>query len=276
MTDLVVRRLLIDLETPVARHWNGGDAFRTAFFNALSFSFPAGEQFFIDSVRRVLDSAEPELRLQFAEQTRAFIGQEATHRRIHERFNAHLERQGLINHWDARIRRRQKLIDGADPRAWLGFTAATEHFTAFLADHLLTHAEVLQGAEPRLHDLWLWHASEESEHRCVAFDLYRASGGGEAWRRRLFWMVTLTFASDLMRQTLNNLWHDGTWWRASTWVSAWRMLLGRGGLLHACFRPWRRYLRADFHPSQTDDRLGRQWLSAHVDLAPPVARESGR
>ena len=67
MTDVVVLRLLIYLETPVARHWNGGDAFRTAFFNALSFSFPAGEQFFIDSVRRVLDSAEPELRLQFAE-----------------------------------------------------------------------------------------------------------------------------------------------------------------------------------------------------------------
>jgi len=59
MTDLVVRRLLIDLETPVARHWNGGDAFRTAFFNALSFSFPAGEQFFIDSVRRVLTAPSP-------------------------------------------------------------------------------------------------------------------------------------------------------------------------------------------------------------------------
>ncbi|MFL6717281.1 MAG: metal-dependent hydrolase, partial [Burkholderiaceae bacterium] len=51
MTDLVVRRLLIDREAPFARHWCGGDAFRTAFFNALSMSFPIGEQFFIDSVR---------------------------------------------------------------------------------------------------------------------------------------------------------------------------------------------------------------------------------
>src|SRR3990167_7168066 len=51
MTSLVVRRLLIDLETPFARHWNGGDAFRSAYFNALSMSFPVGEQFFIDSVR---------------------------------------------------------------------------------------------------------------------------------------------------------------------------------------------------------------------------------
>ena len=51
MTELVVRRLLVDMEQPIARHWCAGDAFRTAFFNALSMSFPVGEQFFIDSVR---------------------------------------------------------------------------------------------------------------------------------------------------------------------------------------------------------------------------------
>src|SRR5436190_3225187 len=47
----VVRRLWVDLERPFARRWNGGDAFRSAYFNALSMSFPVGEQFFIDSVR---------------------------------------------------------------------------------------------------------------------------------------------------------------------------------------------------------------------------------
>ena len=46
MKILPVRRLLIDLQTPFTRDWNGGDAFRSAFFNALSMSFPAGEQFF--------------------------------------------------------------------------------------------------------------------------------------------------------------------------------------------------------------------------------------
>ena len=30
MTDLVVRRLLIDLDTPFPGRWNGGDAFRSA------------------------------------------------------------------------------------------------------------------------------------------------------------------------------------------------------------------------------------------------------
>ena len=46
---LTVRRQQVDLHTPWARHWAGGDAFRSAWFNALSFSFPAGEQLFIDT-----------------------------------------------------------------------------------------------------------------------------------------------------------------------------------------------------------------------------------
>lgn len=270
MTDLVVRRLLVDLESPVDRHWNGGDAFRTAFFNALSFSFPAGEQFFIDAIRRTLAAAEPAVRKRFEVEARGFIGQEATHRRIHERFNAQLARHGYVNHWDGRIRRRQQAIDEVDPRIWLGATAATEHFTAILADHLLSHPQALAGAEPRLRDLWLWHASEESEHRSTAFDLYRAVGGDEPWRRRLFRVVSVTFLVDLSRQTCHNLWSDGSWRRLSTWTSAWRFLLGRGGLVRDCFGPWRAYLRPDFHPAHGDGRAGRAWLAAHQDLAPPV------
>lgn len=274
MTELVIRRLLVDLDTPLPRHWNGGDAFRTAFFNALSFSFPAGEQFFIDSIRLGLADAPPDLQARFADEVKGFIGQEATHRRIHQRFNAQVQRHGLVNHWEGRITRRRLRLDGADPRIWIGLTAATEHFTAFLAEHLLTNTQALQGSEQRLLDLWLWHASEESEHRSTAFDLYRALGGDEVWRRRLFRVVTVHFLTDLARQTANNLWHDGTWWKPSTWVSGWKLLFGRGGLVRACYRPWRAYLRADFHPAQTDGSPGLRWLADHAALAPAVNARS--
>jgi predicted metal-dependent hydrolase len=271
MTDLVVRRLLVDLETPFERHWNGGDAFRTAFFNALSFSFPAGEQFFIDSVRMGVEALAPGRRERFDREVPAFIGQEATHRRIHQRFNAQLERQGLVNRWQARIERRRRLLEGKDVRAWVGVTAATEHLTAILAEHLFAHPEALDGAEPRLADLWLWHSSEESEHRSTAFDLYRALDGNEYWRRRLFYIVTFNFGVDVLRQTALNLRRDGSFWRWSTWRSGWRFLFGEAGLVRCLRAPWQRYLGADFHPSQGDPSAGERWLADHAALAPPVA-----
>jgi len=272
VTELVVRRLLVDLDQPVGRHWNGGDAFRTAFFDALSFSFPGGEQFFIDAVKRGVLQLGPEQRPRFEAEVRAFVGQEATHRRIHQRFNALREGQGLVNHWAGWIERRRRKLEalGADARAWVGATAATEHLTAILADYLFAHPQALAGAEARLVDLWLWHASEESEHRGTAFDLYLALGGSERWRRRLFFVVSFHFGVDLMRQTLANLWRDGSWWRASTWLGALRLLFGRAGLVPALAKPWWRYTAAGFHPSQADGAPAQRWLAEHAALAPPV------
>jgi uncharacterized protein len=274
MTELVVRRLLIDLKTPLPRRWNGGDAFRTALFDALSMSFPAGEQFFIDAMKRGQAALPPEARDAFDDEVRAFIGQEATHRRVHTLFNEHLQAQGFVNHWEPRIRRRQEAMAGMGPRNWLAVTAATEHLTALFAEHLMAHPEVLAGAQPRLAQLWLWHSAEESEHRSTAFDLYRALGGNDAWRLRIFRVVTGHFLADLMRQTAHNLWRDGSLFKPSTWASGWRTLLGRDGLLRASYAGWRRYERADFHPSQGNGEPARVWLAAHAAIAPPVASTS--
>jgi len=258
--DLPVRRLLVDLETPLPRHWNGGDAFRTAFFNALSMSFPVGEQFFIDSVRAGLAALPVEARPRYEAEVRGFIGQEATHRRIHALFNGHLERQGLVNHWEPRIRRRLRGLEGKDIRASLAVTAATEHFTAILAEYLLGNPAALAGAETRLVTLWQWHASEEAEHRSIAFDLCRARGGNEVWRARFMRIVTFNFLADVFRQTVRNLWHDGELFRPRTWRSGWRLLFARGGLIRSIYRPWKRYFEPDFHPSQQDASRAERWL----------------
>ena len=261
MSTLVVRRLLVDLEAPFARHWNGGDAFRSAYFNALSMSFPVGEQFFIDSVRNGVKTLPADQRDPFDADVQGFIGQEATHRRIHALFNGQLQQQGHVNTWEPRILKRlERLKALKDPRHAVAITAATEHFTAILAQHLLQHPQTLEGAEPRLQTMWLWHASEESEHRSVAFDVYRAMGGSEEWRRRWFRLVTIHFVTDVLRQTARNLWHDGELFRWRTWRSAASFLLGRDGLVRRTFKPWRAYFREDFHPSQQDATPGADWL----------------
>jgi predicted metal-dependent hydrolase len=264
MSDLVVRRLSIDLATPFARLWNGGDAFRTAYFNALSMSFPLGEQFFIDAVRDGVKALPEAQRAAFANEAQGFIGQEATHRRIHALFNGQLAAQGHLNTWEERIRRRLKRLEGVNPRHAVAITAATEHFTAILAEHLLTHPQVLEGAEPRLRTMWLWHSAEESEHRSTAFDVYRALGGNEVWRRRWMRMVSLFFVTDVLRQTARNLWHDGALFRGSTWRSGLRFFFGRHGLVRHAFGPWRAYFKADFHPSKLGGERGVDWLRDNV------------
>ncbi len=142
--------------------------------------------------------------------------------------------------------------------------------TSQFAQHLLANPWLLEGAEPRLAALWQWHSAEELEHRSTAFDLYRALGGNEPWRRRLFRIVSFNFVADAARQTVNNLWHDGTLFQPSTWASAWRTLFGRAGLVRRGFGPWRAYLRADFHPLQGDGSAGTRWLGENAALAPPV------
>jgi predicted metal-dependent hydrolase len=261
MTSLVVRRLLIDLEAPFERHWNGGDAFRSAYFNALSMSFPVGEQFFIDSVRDGVKAMPEDKRVAFDVDVQGFIGQEATHRRIHALFNGHLERQGYTNTWQDRVLNRlERLKALKDPRHAVAITAATEHLTAIFAQHLLENRQTVEGAEPRLQTMWLWHACEESEHRSVAFDVYRALGGSEEWRRRWMRLITFHFTTDVLRQTARNLWHDGELFRWRTWRSAVGFFFGEGGLVRQTFKPWRAYFRENFHPSNQDGTLASEWL----------------
>lgn len=261
MTELVVRRLLIDLDQPVERHWCAGDPFLTAWFNALSMSFPFGEQFFIDSVCAGFKALPPDRQSPSREEVQGFVGQEATHRRIHALFNAQIEKQGLRNLWEPRARRRLALMEGADVRHGVAITAANEHFTALFAEWMLSHPHLLDGCDVRLKSLWLWHSAEEAEHKATAFDIYQALGGSHAWRVRWMRRVTVFFLSDALRQTVSNLRADGTLWRWSTWRSAARHLLGREGLLRTSYGPWKHYFRRDFHPNQHDSELSRRWLA---------------
>ena len=73
------------------RRWWAGDAFGTAWHNALSATFPRGEAFFIEAVKAHRDGADPKL----AEEIRAFVKQEINHTREHIAFNRLAEDAGF-------------------------------------------------------------------------------------------------------------------------------------------------------------------------------------
>src|SRR3954469_2280186 len=137
MSTLTVRKLNIDLSRGFARHWIGGDVYRTAFMNALSMSFPLGEQMFIDSVRAVpADTiADPVLRAEVKD----FVGQEASHRFVHQQYNDELARQGFPYTLEKSMRLRVARIAKLPLRDRLAITCALEHYTAMLADYVLRH-----------------------------------------------------------------------------------------------------------------------------------------
>lgn len=262
MSTLTVRKLNVDLSKGFGRHWLGGDPYRTQLFNALSMTFPQGEQSFIDSVRAVPAAriADPALRAEI----RDFIGQEASHRFVHQQYNDQLAAQGLVFVREQSIARRIRFLSRRDPLDWVAATCAIEHYTAMLADGVLALPSWLEGAEPDMHTVWSWHAAEENEHKGVAMDLYRAAGGGY-WRRiSVYIQASIYLALDIAIQTADNLRRDGQLWKARTWISGARTWLGREGIFWHLLGPSLHYLAPSFHPWQRDNgQLSTRWLEEH-------------
>jgi hypothetical protein len=76
----------------------------------------------------------------------------------------------------------------------LAFTAALEHYTATLAELLLTDEEARRAVgKPGARDILTWHALEESEHKAVAFDVYKSVGGSERMRIFVMFLTDLLF-----------------------------------------------------------------------------------
>lgn len=247
------RNLNFDIETVLATDWHGGDPFRTAFYNALSIMFPVGEQQFIDSVKHYRDRiVDPALN----RHVRGFMAQESIHRREHQKYNEALcaARGYPLDRLEASIRRRIAIAQKHMPHiAHLAATVAYEHWTAILADGLLRRPELLEGADPEMAALWRWHAIEESEHKAVAFDVYRSVGGTVGMRRRIMIFITIQFFADAFRH-MRIMLRDYKGSKVKLWLGGLRFLFGKGGALRGLGQPWRDYFRRDFHPWDHDNR----------------------
>jgi predicted metal-dependent hydrolase len=170
-----------------------GDIAMSHVLAVLSSTFPEGEKFFVRSVAAVRDRiTDPEL----LADVDGFIGQEEMHGREHQVLNERLAQHGYPTrgidsyvrglYW-VRERMQTKKVN-------LAFTAALEHYTATLAELLLTDDEARKAVGRRgARDMLTWHALEESEHKAVAFDVYKAMGGGELMRIFVMVLTDLLF-----------------------------------------------------------------------------------
>lgn len=237
------------------RVWHGGRVEATAIYNALSTTFPAGESFFVESVRAFRADTPPKL----AEQIKAFTTQEAIHSREHDAFNARASNAGYdLERLEAQVAKRLAITRGKPPILSLAATMALEHFTAILAHQLLSNPAHLEGAEKDAADLWRWHALEEIEHKGVAYDTWlhatRDWPRMKRWKlkARVMLYVTRNFLVDRTSGALDLMRQDGI-----TGARAWRMLLNylwvRPGMFRKIAGAWFRFFLPGFHPWNEDD-----------------------
>ncbi|WP_432770159.1 MAG: metal-dependent hydrolase [Sphingopyxis sp.] len=243
-------------DEPPPRWWHSGDPGRTAFFNALSSTFPVGEKFFMTAVRHYRDQTSEPLRSQIDD----FLYQESMHSREHVVFNRQTEDAGFdIAPLEERARRTIAWVKRRSPLQQLAATCALEHFTATLAHDALADPEHLGGASEEAKRLWQWHAMEEIEHKAVAYDTYlhatRHMTPLRRWLKRslVMCLTTVRFHYVIFRNTADLLRQDGRN-DFATWRKLLSYLYGRPGTLRLLLLGVFTYMRPGFHPWQIDDR----------------------
>jgi hypothetical protein len=241
---------LADLPKHFAAH---DDVIASHLIASLSSVFPDGEDFFVRSVRHYRDRIDdPGLKRQVA----GFIGQEAMHGREHRALNDRLDQLGYPSKRIERFTKwgletREKYLP---PISNLAATAALEHFTATFAEVLLSSDEArAQVGDTVVRDILLWHALEESEHKAVAFDVYKAVGGGERLRVITMNLLTIGFLGGMALQTFVSVLRDREIYRWGKLRASWRRLVASPFLSRDTWGRLRDYNRRDFHPDDHDN-----------------------
>ena len=232
-------------------YWHPAGPAVTLFIYVLSLAFPEAERFLIDSVRENRDRiSDPKL----LQDIQGFIGQEGYHSKEHERYNELLEKHGFHLKFFNKVAAVFAWLVRLLPRSHrLGVTCALEHFTAIIADQVLTNPAYLEGAEENHKALWRWHAVEETEHKSVSFDVYRATGGGEFTRILTMLGTSIAFVVVIFVVWLWLMTWAGEVWKPAHWKVAWTWLFSEPGLIVAARPAYREYFQRGFHPWQQDN-----------------------
>ena len=270
------RRFGRDAATP--RLWHGGRVEATAIYNALSATFPIGEAYFVESVRKFREGAPPKL----AEEIKGFTTQEAIHSREHDAFNKRAADAGYdLSKLEQRVSERLEITKSRPPIVNVAATMALEHFTAILAHELLADPRHLEDAERETADLWRWHAIEEIEHKGVAYDTWLYAT--RDWPRYKRWKVkakvmlyvTRNFVVDRTAGALDLMRQDRV-----TGPRAWARLLWylwvRPGMFRKIAGAWLKFFLPGFHPWNEDDRRLLRAYEASVAGERPQARKKVR
>lgn len=256
----------IHFEAGKERYWYNGDPAVSAYFNALSALFPAGETFFCDSVRALRDRIDdPKLQAEIKE----FLAQEAIHSREHHLYNKRIQEFGYpMDKLERRSAQMQAVGYWLPKKLQLGFTVALEHYTAIISGCLLDVRDHFRAhVSQKDYEFWIWHCIEETEHKSVAYDMLRSITsplGFYLIRAFSLFATTLSFNAILMWHIWTLLKVDGLQWNARAWGRILHYQWVFPGAWRVCFPAWIGWLKPGFHPWEDDNRQHvASWKAEH-------------
>lgn len=254
-TGIKVRRMDFAFDDDITEFWYNNDAFMTAFLTALSATFPEGEKQFIQSVRNYQDRiTDKTLRAQI----KAFIGQEAHHSKEHDALNDFMKRKGYpVGKIEAGMKNMAVFLrTRLSPSAQLANTVCAEHITAILADYYMRlDPQQLESIDARIITLWAWHAIEETEHKSVAFDVYRQTVNDDTQRRLHMVVSTLLFFGFTSVSMLQLLPKSGHLTDLKMWAKGMNYFWGTSGMVWKLLPTYLDFYKRDFHPDQHDNSI---------------------
>lgn len=188
------RKVRLDFTDSEAR-WNPRHEQFAYLVNAISTLLPHLERFLVDCVDEAsgeIPDTETGLRQEMAD----FCYQERRHNANHVRFNKMIARFGYgteLAAGAARLDRYYGRLRDRDHRYGLAWCEGFETVAPFVGVFMFEHGDEfgLDDWDDPTNALWLWHMSEEFEHRTVCNDAYTRLYDHYPTRVRGLWSATL-------------------------------------------------------------------------------------
>jgi uncharacterized protein len=259
------RRTYFTFPPDIPKLWVNENPARTHLMNSFNLFLPPFERMIVRVIRdQILPRfTDPYL----VEQARGFMRQEAVHGRAHMQFLENLRAQGYdigaymkFAEWFFERLLERRL----GPKICLALVAAFEHYTDLLVP-LTLETDFLDGCDPRMKELFQWHAAEEVEHNAVAYEMLRVIDDNYALHMTGNVLALSVVVGFILAGTALLLYQDGKLGDRETRRELREFFFTKYNAAGSLVRLFCQYARRDYRPGDVDYSE-----SARAVLNPPA------
>ena len=226
----VPRKIPFDFPDDIDPQWIPNEPELSAMLNGASLTMPYLEPFLIRTMRAAAEQLDDGA---LKQQAQAFNMQEQHHFQAHRRFNEMLKskRYPQLVQIEEQMKASYARLSQRSLRTRMAYTAGFESMTLGVTKWLIEErVKLFAGADSRAVSFVLWHMVEETEHKLVAFDVFRGLYKPTFMNGLVRMLGVFHGSFDVMRYSMRGyksiLKSEGRWtnlrsrWRLWSWMWA--------------------------------------------------------